>query len=87
MMVAPCASTAIRAVVSDVDGTLVTNEKRLTKGAIRAAAKLGAAGIPFTIISSRPARGMRMLLPPLELFRFSWKHILRFGSSWRIRLG
>lgn len=57
----------ITAVVSDVDGTLVTDDKILTARAQAAAAELRAAGIPFAIISSRPPRGMRMLLEPLGI--------------------
>ncbi|MEP6839408.1 MAG: Cof-type HAD-IIB family hydrolase [Bradyrhizobium sp.] len=57
----------ISAVVSDVDGTLVTDDKILTERAQAAAAELRAAGIPFAIISSRPPRGMRMLLEPLGI--------------------
>ena len=44
--------------VSDIDGTLVTPDKRLTPAAIRAAAELAKAGAPFTVVSSRPPRGM-----------------------------
>ena len=47
----------IALVVSDVDGTLVTHDKRLTDGAIRAVQRLHAAGIGFTITSSRPNVG------------------------------
>jgi Cof subfamily protein (haloacid dehalogenase superfamily) len=60
-------STKISAVVSDVDGTLMTDDKRLTARARQAVAKLHARGIIFTIISSRPPRGVRMLLDPLEI--------------------
>ena len=60
-------STKISAVVSDVDGTLMTDDKRLTVRARQAVAKLHARGIIFTIISSRPPRGVRMLLDPLEI--------------------
>ena len=62
-------TSVIRAVVSDVDGTLVTAEKFLTERAIAAVAELQNRGIPFTIISSRPPRGMRMLLSPLHISR------------------
>ena len=44
--------------VSDVDGTLVTPDKALTPAVIAAAADLHAAGVPFTLVSSRPPRGM-----------------------------
>ncbi len=55
------------AVVSDVDGTLVTDDKRLTARAHTAVAALRASGIIFTIISARPPRGLRMLLGPLGI--------------------
>jgi Cof subfamily protein (haloacid dehalogenase superfamily) len=60
-------SAKVSAVVSDVDGTLMTDDKRLTARAQAAVAKLHAHGIIFTIISSRPPRGLRMLLEPLEI--------------------
>ena len=60
-------SARISAVVSDVDGTLVTDDKVLTVGAQAAAAELRRAGIVFAIISSRPPRGVRMLLDPLGI--------------------
>jgi Cof subfamily protein (haloacid dehalogenase superfamily) len=57
----------IRLLVSDVDGTLVTNDKRLTPRVQNAARAVDQAGIAFTITSSRPAFGMRMLIAPLGL--------------------
>ena len=57
----------ISAVVSDVDGTLVTDDKRLTAGTQAAVAELHARGIIFTIISSRPPRGLRMLVDQLDI--------------------
>ena len=60
-------STKISALVSDVDGTLVTDDKILTARAQAAVAELRACGIIFTIISSRPPRGLRMLLDPLKI--------------------
>ena len=59
--------TKISALISDVDGTLVTPDKTLTDANRAAAARLGAAGIAFAIISSRPPRGLRMLIEPLAL--------------------
>lgn len=58
---------AIALVVSDVDGTLVTPDKHLTPASMKAAHSLAAAGIAFTITSSRPPFGMRMLVEPLGL--------------------
>lgn len=57
----------IRLVISDVDGTLVTSDKRLTDGARAAVAKLKAAGIGFTLTSSRPPVGMRLFSEPLDI--------------------
>jgi Cof subfamily protein (haloacid dehalogenase superfamily) len=57
----------IRLLVSDVDGTLVTNDKRLTPRVQNAARAVEQTGIAFAITSSRPAFGMRMLIEPLQL--------------------
>lgn len=57
----------IALIVSDVDGTLVTSDKRLTLATIRSVEKLYDKGIGFTIISSRPPYGLRMLVEPLRL--------------------
>jgi len=65
--------TRIKLVVSDVDGTLVTKDKRLTDAAKAAVEKLRAADIGFTIVSSRPTVGMDFLIKPLAL-------MLPFGS-------
>ena len=48
--------------VSDVDGTLVTPDKVVTPAAIAAALDLHAAGVPFTLVSSRPPRGMASVI-------------------------
>jgi Cof subfamily protein (haloacid dehalogenase superfamily) len=60
-------SPEIRALVSDVDGTLVTDDKALTAATRTAVAALRDRGIPFCIVSSRPPRGLRMLVEPLAL--------------------
>ena len=57
----------IKLVVSDCDGTLVTPDKKLTDAARKAVARLHAAGIGFTLVSSRPSFGMRMLIAPCDL--------------------
>jgi Cof subfamily protein (haloacid dehalogenase superfamily) len=59
--------TRIALVVSDVDGTLLTKDKVLTDGAKAAARRLHAAGIGFTIVSSRPTIGMGFLIEPLSI--------------------
>jgi Cof subfamily protein (haloacid dehalogenase superfamily) len=57
----------IALVLSDVDGTLVTKDKRLTPAVLDAVRRLGQAGIGFTVASSRPPLGLRMLVEPLGL--------------------
>jgi Cof subfamily protein (haloacid dehalogenase superfamily) len=57
----------IRMVIADVDGTLVTQEKVLTKRAAEAVLHLRDAGIQFSVTSGRPPRGMAMLIDPLKL--------------------
>ena len=59
--------TKISALVSDVDGTLVTDNKILTTGAKDAVAELSTRGIVFSIISSRPPRGMSTLIERLGI--------------------
>jgi Cof subfamily protein (haloacid dehalogenase superfamily) len=54
-------------VISDVDGTLVTHDKVLTPRAIAAVHRLHENGIGFSICSSRPPFGLRMLIEPLRL--------------------
>ena len=60
-------TTRISAIVSDVDGTLVTNDKQLTDRSRAAVAAIRKAGIPFSIISSRPPRGMATLMKALAI--------------------
>jgi Cof subfamily protein (haloacid dehalogenase superfamily) len=62
---APSLSFKCSGVISDVDGTLVTNDKILTARTQAAVAKLRASGILFSIISSRPPRGLRLLIATL----------------------
>jgi hypothetical protein len=57
----------IALVVSDVDGTLLTKDKILTDAARNAVRALHAAGIGFTIVSSRPTIGMGFLIAPLAI--------------------
>lgn len=57
----------ISALISDVDGTLMTHDKILTPRTRAAVAALHARGIGFAAISGRPPRGMRMLVEPLAL--------------------
>ncbi len=57
----------ISLVLADVDGTLVTEDKVLTKRAQAAVERLHAAGIRFAITSGRPPKGMAMLFDELQL--------------------
>jgi Cof subfamily protein (haloacid dehalogenase superfamily) len=58
---------AIKLVVSDVDGTLVDKDKKLTQPTIDAVKRLEAAGLGFTIISARPRSGMMPIANALEV--------------------
>ena len=58
---------AVRLLLADVDGTLVTREKILTARAKDVVRKMRAAGVEFAITSGRPPRGMQMLIEPLAL--------------------
>lgn len=57
----------ISLVLSDVDGTLVTEQKVLTSRAQKAVRALQEAGIRFAITSGRPPLGMAMLFQELAL--------------------
>jgi Cof subfamily protein (haloacid dehalogenase superfamily) len=63
----PGGAPEIALVISDVDGTLVTPEKVLTPAAVAAVRRLDAAGVGFTLISSRPPRGMAGLVAELDI--------------------
>lgn len=57
----------IRLVIADVDGTLITPGKILTPRSVDAVWQLREVGIAFTITSSRPPLGLKMLVGPLAL--------------------
>ena len=57
----------ISAVLADIDGTMVTEDKVLTERTIQAVSRLRERGIVFTICSERSPRGLRMLVDPLHL--------------------
>lgn len=59
--------TPIQLMLSDVDGTLVDSDKRLTSATIDAVHRLHRAGVAFAVTSGRPPRGMEMLVEPLGL--------------------
>lgn len=54
-------------VISDVDGTLLDENKRLTPGAPGAVQRLYAAGVRFTLASARPPRLVRDLVRELDV--------------------
>ena len=75
----------ISLVLADVDGTLVTEEKVLTKRAQAAVQRLHEAGIRFAITSGRPPRGMAMLFDALETRyadrRLQWRALCQAATS------
>jgi Cof subfamily protein (haloacid dehalogenase superfamily) len=60
-------SPKISLMLSDVDGTLVTDDKVVTPRARAAIAEFRAAHIGFTITSARPPRGMKILIDDLKI--------------------
>ncbi len=60
-------SGVTRLLVADVDGTLVTDDKRLTTAAVEAAGRLRDAGIALALTSSRPPHGLEAFAKPLGL--------------------
>jgi Cof subfamily protein (haloacid dehalogenase superfamily) len=60
-------AAAVKAVLADVDGTLVTPQKALTERTVATVAQLRSAGVAFAVTSGRPPRGMSMLVAPLGL--------------------
>jgi Cof subfamily protein (haloacid dehalogenase superfamily) len=63
----PPAASAIRLLISDIDGTLVTPDKVITPRALAAVNALEAAGIGFSVVSARPPRGMTKIVSTLSL--------------------
>jgi Cof subfamily protein (haloacid dehalogenase superfamily) len=61
---APAGDRAIDLLICDVDGTLVRSDKTVAPATGQAVRRLRAAGIGFSAISARPARGMRY---PIEV--------------------
>ncbi|SEN25256.1 hypothetical protein SAMN05192583_2376 [Sphingomonas gellani] len=57
----------IRLLVSDVDGTLVDKEKRLTPATADAVRRLEEEGVRFTLISARPQSGVMPLADTLGI--------------------
>jgi Cof subfamily protein (haloacid dehalogenase superfamily) len=59
--------SGIRLLVSDVDGTLVRPDKRIGAATVAAVQAMREAGVAFTLVSSRPPRGMLPLIDALGL--------------------
>jgi Cof subfamily protein (haloacid dehalogenase superfamily) len=59
--------STIMAVVSDVDGTLVRSDKSLAPRTVEAVRKLHDASVKFSIVSSRPPRGLKTVINHLNI--------------------
>lgn len=57
----------IRLLISDIDGTLVRNDKTLSEGVVAAVLRAKAAGLHFSLISARPPSGMLWIAQKLGL--------------------
>ncbi|MGN6376939.1 MAG: HAD family hydrolase [Sphingomonas sp.] len=60
-------ASAIRLLISDVDGTLVGSDKALAPATVAAAARLRDAGVSMALISARPPSGIAPLARELGL--------------------
>ncbi|MDP9095401.1 MAG: HAD family hydrolase [Pseudomonadota bacterium] len=58
---------SLKLVVSDVDGTIVTTDKSISPSTVAAVARLQEAGIPLSLVSARPPRGMAYIQEALRL--------------------
>ncbi|MDI2091401.1 Cof-type HAD-IIB family hydrolase [Commensalibacter oyaizuii] len=61
------AAKKIRLLVSDIDGTLIPNNKKLTQETLAAVKKLKDAGIHLCLVSSRPPQGIQMFFKELGI--------------------
>jgi Cof subfamily protein (haloacid dehalogenase superfamily) len=57
----------VELVISDCDGTLLHTDKSLSQAAQDAVRALTAAGVRFTVASSRPGAGMRSIVQALQI--------------------
>lgn len=60
-------SDPVRLIVSDIDGTLVRQDKSLSDGVISAVGRARTAGIAVSLISARPPSGILWIAERLEL--------------------
>lgn len=60
-------ASLIRLLISDIDGTLVRNDKSLSDGVVSAVRRVLGAGIPMSLISARPPCGMLWIAKRLGL--------------------
>lgn len=67
MTTQPRVTPHVALVISDVDGTLLDENKQLSSGAPDAVQRLYAAGVRFTIASARPPRMVRNLVKQLAV--------------------
>jgi Cof subfamily protein (haloacid dehalogenase superfamily) len=63
----PASENRVTLVISDVDGTLLDNNKKLSSGAPAAVQRLYQAGMRFTIASARPPRMVHELVSKLQV--------------------
>ncbi len=66
-MTTSAAANRVALVISDVDGTLLDDNKQLSPGAPAAVQRLYAAGLRFSIASARPPRMVRELVNRLRV--------------------
>jgi Cof subfamily protein (haloacid dehalogenase superfamily) len=60
-------SGTIRLLISDIDGTLVRNDKSLSDAVVAAVRRVVDAGVPVTLISARPPSGIEWIAEKLGI--------------------
>lgn len=58
---------SVKLLISDIDGTLVRNDKSLSDGVIAAVRRVSEAGIPVSLISARPPSGIEWIAEKLAI--------------------
>jgi hydroxymethylpyrimidine pyrophosphatase-like HAD family hydrolase len=59
--------SSIRLLIADIDGTLLTPDRKLSECSRQAVCRLHTAGVGFTLASARPPLGMRMWVESLRI--------------------
>ncbi|EHB6443991.1 HAD-IIB family hydrolase, partial [Enterococcus faecalis] len=71
---------AIKAIVMDIDGTLLTSEKKISPKTRQALVAAQKQGLSLILASGRPTNGMRPLADELEMAHYNG-HLLSYNGA------